>query len=67
MKAVLLHVHIGDKVVSVVVVDDYPTLPRDGGMAEDHGAPEAGQHHRVWTTGRRETESCQRVSDKKSP
>ena len=24
-------------------------LPRDGGMAEDHGAPEAGQLPRVWT------------------
>ena len=24
-----------------LVVVDYPTLPRDRGMAEDHGAPEA--------------------------
>ena len=24
-------------------------LPRDSVMAEDHGAPEAGQLHRVWT------------------
>ena len=32
-------------------------LPRDGGMAEDHGAPEAGKLPRVWTRGRRETES----------
>ena len=31
-------------------------------MAEDHGAPETGQLPRVWTRGRRETESCQRVS-----
>ena len=30
-------------------------LPRDGGMAEDHGAPEAGQLPRVWTRGRKET------------
>ena len=37
-------------------------LPRDGGTAEDHGAPEAGQLPRVWTRGRRETESRQRVS-----
>ena len=29
-------------------------LPRDGGMAEDHGAPEAEQLPRVWTRGRRE-------------
>ena len=31
-------------------------------MAEDHGAPEAGQLPRVWTRGRKETESRQRVS-----
>ena len=36
-------------------------LPRAGSMAEDHGAPEAGQFSSVWTRGRRETESCQRV------
>ena len=36
---------------------------RDGGMAEDHGAPEAGQLPR----GRRETESRQRPSGAKSP
>ena len=42
-------------------------LTRDGGMAEDHGAPEAGQLPKVWTRGRRETESRQRVSDAKSP
>ena len=42
-------------------------LPRDGGMAEDHGAPEAGQLPRVWTRGHRETESRQRVSGAKSP
>ena len=34
-------------------------LPRDGGMAEDHGAPEAGQLPKVWTRGRKETESRQ--------
>ena len=42
-------------------------LPRDGGMAEDHRAPEAGQLSRVWTRGRRETESRLRVSSAKSP
>ena len=42
-------------------------LPRDGGMAEHHGAPEAGQLSRVWTRGRKETESRQRVSGAKSP
>ena len=38
-------------------------LPRDGCMAEDHGAPEAGQLPR----GRKDTESRQRVSGAKSP
>ena len=42
-------------------------LPRDGGMAEDHGTPEAGQLPRVWTRGHKETESRQRVSGAKSP
>ena len=42
-------------------------LPWDGSMAEDHGAPEAGQLPRVWTRGRKETESRQRVSGAKSP
>ena len=42
-------------------------LPRDGGMAEDHGAPEAGKLSRVWTRGRKEMESRQRVSGAKSP
>ena len=32
-------------------------LPRDGGMTEDYGAPEAKQLSRVWIRGRRETES----------
>ena len=42
-------------------------LPRDGGMAEDHGAPEAEQLPRVWTRGRTQTESRQRVSGAKNP
>ena len=42
-------------------------LPRDRGMAEDHGAPESGQLPRAWTRGRKETESRQRVSGAKSP
>ena len=42
-------------------------LPRDGCMAEDHGAPEAGQLPRVWARGSKETESRQRVSGAKSP
>ena len=41
-------------------------LPRDGGMAEDHGAPETAKLPRVWTRGRRETESRLRVSGAKS-
>ena len=47
-------------------VDTRP-LPRDGGMAEDHGALETGQLSRTWTRGCRETESRQRASDTKSP
>ena len=35
-------------------------------MAEDHGAPEAGQLPRVWARGRRETESGQRASGAES-
>ena len=51
----------------LVVVVDYPTPFEGGTMAEDHGAPESGQLPRVWTRGRRETESRQRVSGAKSP
>ena len=40
-------------------------LPRDGSVAEDHVAPEAGQLSRVWTRNRKEIESCQRVSGAK--
>ena len=54
------------KFTVVVVVVTRP-LPRDEGMAEDHGDPEAGQLPRVWTRGHRETESRQRVSGAKSP
>ena len=42
-----------------------PPLPRDGGMAEDHGAPETGQLSRAWTRSNRETESRQRASSAK--
>ena len=50
----------------VVVVVTRP-LPRDGGMAEYHGAPESGQLLRAWTRGRRETKSRQRASGAESP
>ena len=43
------------------------SLSWDGGMVEDHGAPEAGQLSRAWTRGCRETESRQRASATKSP
>ena len=46
-------------VVAVVVTRP---LRRDGCMAEDHVAPEAGQISRVWTKARRETKNCQRAS-----
>ena len=39
---------------------------RDGGMAKDHGAPEAGQLPKASTRGRRETESRQRASGAES-
>ena len=42
-------------------------LPRDGGMAEHHGAPESEKLPRVWTRGRKETVTRQRVSGAKSP
>ena len=51
-----------DAVVVVVLVTR--PRPRDGGIAEDHGAPEAGQLPRAWTRGRRETETRQRASSK---
>ena len=50
----------------VAVVVTRPLL-RDDDMAEDHGAPEAGQILRVWTRGRRETKNRQRASGAKSP
>ena len=43
------------------------SFPRDGGIAEDHGAPEAGQLLKAWTRDRRETESRQRASGAESP
>ena len=51
----------------VVVVVVTQTLPRYGAMAEDHGAPEAGQLTTAWTRGRKETESRQRESGAMSP
>ena len=47
-------------------VVDTQSLPRDGGMAEDHGALETAKLSRAWTRGRRETESRQKASDAKS-
>ena len=48
-------------------VVDTRSLPRDGGMAEDHGALETWKLSRAWTRGRRETESHQKASGAKSP
>ena len=45
---------MGDLGSLVVVTRPFP---RDGGIAEDHGPPEAGHLPRAWTRGRRETES----------
>ena len=55
------------EILQVDVVVGYPTPSRDGGMAEDYGAPEAGQLPKVWIRGHKETESRQRVSGAKSP
>ena len=43
------------------------TLPRNGGMAEDHGASETGLLPTAWTRGRSETESRQKVSGAEIP
>ena len=48
-------------------VVDTRSLPRDGGMAEDHGALETAKLSRAWTRGRRETENRQKASGTKSP
>ena len=45
---------------------DTQSLPRDGGMAEDHGALETAKLSRAWTRGCRETESRQKASGAKS-
>ena len=58
--------HVIDLMLLLLLLFTRP-LPRNGGMAEDHGAPEAGQLPRVWTRGHKETESRQRVSGAKSP
>ena len=50
----------------VIVVVVVILLPSDGGMAEDHRAPEARQLPRAWTRGRRETDSRQKASGAKS-
>ena len=39
-----------------------PPFPRDGGLAEDHGAPEAGQFPRAWTSGRRDSVPKERTA-----
>ena len=48
-----------------VVVATRP-LPSNGGMAEDHEAPETGQLPRAWIKGRKETESCKKTSSAES-
>ena len=57
--------HIAPPKMPVVVVTR--PLPKDEGMAEDHGAPEVGQLPRAWTRGSKETKSRQKVSGTKSP
>ena len=60
-QAFLLCFHVTGNVLVVT-----RPLPRDGGMVEDHGAPEAGQHPIAWTKDCKETESCQIASGAKS-
>ena len=43
-------------------VVDTRSIPRDGGMAEDHGALETVKLSRALTRGRRETESRQKAA-----
>ena len=50
-----------------VVVVVTRLFPSDEGMAEDHGAPKAGQLSRAWARDRREIESRQRVRGAKNP
>ena len=55
----LLHCSVGwlsrGKVLLTLVVV-IRLIPRDGGMAEDHGAPEAGQLPKAWTGDCKERE-----------
>ena len=51
----------------LVVVVGYPTPSEGWGHGGRPWSPEAGQLSRVWTRGRTETESRQRVSGAKSP
>ena len=44
-------------ILVVVVVTRSQPLSKDGGVAEDHGAPEARQLPRNWTRSRKKTES----------
>ena len=64
---VLISAFILGSSLSFFVVVVTRLLLRYGGMAEDHGVPQARQLPRAWTRGRRETESRQRVSGAKSP
>ena len=56
------HATAGHAISPVVVTRP---LPKDGSMAEDHGAPEIEQLPRAWTRGRKVTESCQIGSEQK--
>ena len=49
----------------VVVVVATRLLPRDGSIAEDHGAPEAGKIPKAWSRDRKETESPQKAKAQK--
>ena len=59
-----LRVASGDSYCKEPIVVVTRPLPRDGGIAEDHGAPEARQLPRAWTRGRRERLAKERAAQR---
>ena len=58
--------HVSGGIIILLLLLIARPLARNGSMAEDHGAPEAGQLPKAWTRDR-ETESRQIVSGAESP
>ena len=55
-----LKCYVALSLVESLIVVGFPTPSEGWGHAEDHEAPEAEQLPRVWTRGRKETESPKR-------